>query len=596
MPSNNNDRPVLSASQTPNTPATSSIDDFLQISDAARANIGEETINDLMRFVDQAGYTQTSGSFRITEGGIEMASVPRQSINNQTNIYIGSLGDEIVEGNLRRPGTRYGYAKGSAGPNAPSGIEGTAGIKEGFGTKGNIVMTQNLPEGLGPRSGYARVGGLVGNIAHELTHIADSEAGLSSGQLRSINSNINQTAISIHDSINLAREEFEKGNYRSIDEAMRASGVLEAHQEFGRAVGTVESLADTGKISSLRRVTEQDPELGRRLGFSSISNVVDSVVKEGELASAYTRGGFRDATVHAGTLKLLQEAGVSQELIDEINHSSRVIASATYASRTGGVESEALDQGLETQARRSYLEAEGLTDEQKVQYGRLFDEEYQSQKVKGRFNIDVLDDISEAAEKLESERPKLNIEAPIDKPLLDTEVSARVTGDIPSFEDAPLMPSDEDFARYSGFDEDMVNSFDPNENVIEYEDPAPKPKKRPILKVGEKTEMKGPARKSKTKPGAKAGATVTAESSSFPSAQSVAQRASASRATRRGVVNGNLASAAVASGTKGSNNLRVAAAGAAIGIGAYGINKLRSMGKDDAEYARMLEMQRHYRR
>lgn len=197
------------------------------------------------------------------------------------------------------------------------------------------------------------------------------------------------------------------------------------------------------------------------------------------------------------------------------------------------------------------------------------------------------------------------------KPLSDTEVSAKIVGDVPGPEDIPPMPTDDDFARYSGFDEDMVDSFDPNENVIQYEEPTSKPKKKPILKVGEETEMRGPARKPKAKPDttpsarvATAGGEAVAEATQRAprpkptpeAAEAAARRAAASRATRRGVVDGASTSAAVASGTKGSNNLRVAAAGAAIGIGAYGINKLRSMGKDDAEYARMLEMQRHYRR
>jgi hypothetical protein len=409
MPSNPRSRPVINIGQNrmapappgngpllpphPKAPRTLPIDDFIQISDAARANMGEEVVTDLASFMDKAGYTQTSGSFRITEGGIEMASVPRQSVNAQANVYIGSMGDEIVEGNLRREGTQYGYAGGTASRVAPSGIEGTAGINQGPGVKGNVVMTQNLPEGLGPNSGNARVGKLVGTISHELTHIADMEAGLNPGELRSINSNINKTALSIHESINVARQEFEKGNYGSIDEAMRASGVLEAHQEFGRALGTFESLADTGKVSAVRRVVEQDPELGGRIGFSSVSDIADSVVGDGDLASAYAKGGFRDATGHAGTQRLLEEAGVSQELIDEINHSTRVISSATYAARTGGVESQTLEEGLELQGRRSYLDAENLSEEKKIQYGRLYDEEYQAQRAKGRFNIDVVDDV-----------------------------------------------------------------------------------------------------------------------------------------------------------------------------------------------------------
>ena len=180
--------------------------------------------------------------------------------------------------------------------------------------------------------------------------------------------------------------------------------------------------------------------------------------------------------------------------------------------------------------------------------------------------------------------------------LSDDEITARITGQSINPDDIPPMPTDEDFARYSSFDDDIIDSFDPNENIIDYEQPAAKSKPKPIISVGEQTEMQGPARKTKAKTGARATATVTSAPSNLPSAQSIAQQAATSRATRRGVVNGNLTSAAVASGTKGSNNLRVAAAGAAIGIGAYGINKLRAMGKDDAEYARMLEMQRHYRR
>jgi hypothetical protein len=193
----------------------------------------------------------------------------------------------------------------------------------------------------------------------------------------------------------------------------------------------------------------------------------------------------------------------------------------------------------------------------------------------------------------------------------DDEISARVTGQRIGPEDIPPMPTDEDFARFAGIDEDFIESVK-NMDTPELTERARERfdqegrrrsgtpyKKEPILKVGEQTEMQGPTRKPKAKPDTTPSATVSTDPPrAMPTpqeAQDAARRAATSRATRRGIQDGSVTSAAVASGTKGSNNLRIAAAGAAIGIGAYGINKLRGMGKDDVEYARMLEMQRHYR-
>lgn len=65
-----------------------------------------------------------------------------------------------------------------------------------------------------------------------------------------------------------------------------------------------------------------------------------------------------------------------------------------------------------------------------------------------------------------------------------------------------------------------------------------------------------------------------------------------SNATKRGLSNSSNASAAVASGAKGSNNLRLAAIGAAVGLGAYGVNKYRNDQIDELEYQKRIEMSR----
>lgn len=118
--------------------------------------------------------------------------------------------------------------------------------------------------------------------------------------------------------------------------------------------------------------------------------------------------------------------------------------------------------------------------------------------------------------------------------------------------------------------------------------------KGPIINVGEQTEMKGPTTRPKVKPDTTPSARVSATSRQTPTGAT--QRPTVSRATRRGVADGASASAAVASGVKGSNNLRIAGAGAILGVAGYGISRLRGKNRDDAEYARMVEMQRHYRR
>jgi len=205
----------------------------------------------------------------------------------------------------------------------------------------------------------------------------------------------------------------------------------------------------------------------------------------------------------------------------------------------------------------------------------------------------------------------------------DDEISARVTGQKIGPEDIPPMPTDDDFARFAGTDEDFVESVK-NMDTPELTERARERfdqegrrrsgtpyKKEPVIKIGETVELSGPERKTKAKPVDTPAARVTQAGKDAivdatqraprpkptpAAAQAAAKKAAASRATRSGVQDGARMSSAVASGIRGSNNLRVAAAGAAIGVGAYAMNKLRSMGKDDVEYARMLEMQRHYRR
>lgn len=58
-----------------------------------------------------------------------------------------------------------------------------------------------------------------------------------------------------------------------------------------------------------------------------------------------------------------------------------------------------------------------------------------------------------------------------------------------------------------------------------------------------------------------------------------------SRTTQRGMQLSSRASSAVASGAKGSRNLRIAAATAAVGLGAYGVNRVRGRSRNE-EYRR----------
>jgi len=446
MPSNPRGRPVIFTGQnrmapavprpsmlppSPKSPRTLPVDDFIQISDAARGAVGEEVITDLSSFIESAGFTQTTGSFRITEGGVEMASVPRQSINGQVNVYIGSMGDEIVDKNLVRP--NYTALGISTGQRTPEGIQGTAGIVEGAGKRN--VVTRVGEKGDSPIK-------MLGTIAHELTHEVDRDE---TGRLRSVSGHGPKKSIA--NRVAEASEAYRSGAYSSFDEAFRAVGGMKAAGEAGREFATKESLADTGKISGYRRVIEDNPELARGLGITDegriqyasmgidedrtlLGDVVDrftgNKARRGDsssLTSGYAAGEFADVT--KGRIggfdeyeykKIFTEAGIeveddfvythenvikklggSDELLKEIDTTHRVIAAATYSARIGGagqdtVEGRILAETSEVRARTSYKKVGDLTDEEKIKYEAMFDEVREQELPKGRFNVDVVDD------------------------------------------------------------------------------------------------------------------------------------------------------------------------------------------------------------
>lgn len=444
MPSNPRNRPVISTGQnrmapspsgrapmlppSPSSPRTLPIDDFIQISDAARSTVGEEVITDLSSFIESAGFTQTTGSFRITEGGVEMASIPRESINRQVNVYVGSMGDEIVDKNLVRP--NYTALGVSTGQKTPEGIAGTAGIVEGAG-KRNIVTR------VGEKGDSSLK--MLGTVAHELTHEIDRDE---IGRLRSVSDQAPKKSIA--NRVAEASEAHRAGAFSSFDEAFRAVGGMEAVGGAGRELATMESLADTGKISGYRRVIEDNPELARRLGITDegriqyasmgidedrtlLGDVVDRFTGNralrndpSSLTTAYAAGEFSDVT--KGRIggfdeyeyrKLFSEAGIeveddfvyshenvikklggSDELLREIDTTHRVTAAATYSARIGGagqdtVEGRLLAETSEVRARTSYKKVGDLTDEEKIKYEAMFNEVREQELPKGRFDVEV---------------------------------------------------------------------------------------------------------------------------------------------------------------------------------------------------------------
>jgi hypothetical protein len=398
----------------PKSPRTLPIDDFIQISKAARSEMGEEVVTDLISFMDKAGYTQTTGSFRITEGGIEMASVPRQSINGQVNIYIGSIGDSIIEENLKKnDGTYYAGVQKSAG--RTNGISGTSGIVR---AKGTIADTVNLAQ-----KNTGRVGGVV---SHEITHAIDKTAGYASGY-DFAGSGINPR---MEKGLQKVRELITNKEL-SPDEAFRQSGIMEAMEDWARGYGSSEALADTGKVSSLKRVSEADPELARRIGLDDSGefrlplkmdlddsgklvtteqttkrtfglDILDKFIgnqlydKETSLGSGYSAGEMESTWerfpgyehTYRNELKKL---GVSDEVLEESAQRQKAVAAANYAARVGGIGPEeellfeiAAEKRGKSRITKSY--PRNFLEE-------LYDEEYKRQRVKGRFNIEIVDDV-----------------------------------------------------------------------------------------------------------------------------------------------------------------------------------------------------------
>lgn len=467
MPSNPRNRPVISTGQnrmapspsgrapmlppSPSSPRTLPIDDFIQISDAARANMGEEVVTDLQSFMDRAGYTQTTGSFRITEGGVEMASVPRQSINGQVNVYVGSMGDEVVEANLARGGMGTGeasYAGGvQLGARSAKGIEGTAGINRGTGQVADVVQRVESNWDGSLSGGKPK---LFGTMSHEITHATDMVAGGYFTDIRNgyatglANPRISQD---ISESMGFFHKLIEEGV--SPDQAFEMSRISESVEAYSSVYGSSEALADTGQISALRRVAENDPELARRLGLDDASeftmkgqtrqrtlkldildkSVGNKVMSDESIASAYTLGGFKSGFDMYGLTETLREAGVSEELLEESSARQRVISAATYAARVGGFEEgseelELLDNAAKNRGSYTLREEYVKKQQGKLELGTkkildetedffeaqekmklfteelekenplqdLYDEVYERERAKGRFNVDVVDD------------------------------------------------------------------------------------------------------------------------------------------------------------------------------------------------------------
>ena len=436
MPSNPRSRPSFNVGQNrmapappgnrpllpphPKAPRTLPIDDFIQVSDAARAEMGEEVITDLSSFLDRAGFTQTSGSFRITEGGVELASVPRQSINGQINVYIGSKSDDIVKEELTR-GSSMAYGT-ALGEKAPRGIESTAGISEGAGKKNIVARTVDLTSEESSQSSLKS----LGIITHELTHEVDRAAGGATESFASIQGKT--LYFSIEGQVNAAKKAVERGEFATFDEAFRGLGdgsIFDEISEAGRRLGTVEALGDTGQISAFRRAIDQDPEMVRRLGISDsgratystlgidqertlMSDVVDrysgkqASARSDSLTSSYVLGDFGNAPTQKKSggstmADLMRQAGASDELIQEVDATYRVSATATYSARVGGVaqgsvEEEILAGSTEIRGRNSYKNR-GYSDELTGKMEGLYDRVREQELPKGRFDVEVVDDV-----------------------------------------------------------------------------------------------------------------------------------------------------------------------------------------------------------
>jgi hypothetical protein len=108
----------------------------------------------------------------------------------------------------------------------------------------------------------------------------------------------------------------------------------------------------------------------------------------------------------------------------------------------------------------------------------------------------------------------------------------------------------------------------------------------PVESFGEPLETPEPARVPRATVNTGTQSTQTTASGGMPS------RGTSSSTTRRGMQNAANASSAVASGLKGAKNLRLTAAAAAVGLGAYGVNKFRNRDVEKLEIQKRIEMDR----
>jgi len=557
------------------TPRTLSIDDFIQISHAARADIGEEVISDLSSFMDRAGYTQTTGSFRITQGGVEMASVPRKSITGQVNVYVGSMGDEMISKNLLTRGSDVLAVQMSA--LKAKGIEGTAGISVGKGELADIILNVHSKSRLP----------IFGTLSHELGHSLDRAAGeiLFSGLLtndtyehpilkllgteqvqNATGYRDSRTLLGILEGVDRFKDLLDEGV--SADEALKMSDLLRHYEYLAETHGASEALADTSNYSAIRRVAENNPELARRLGLDDtateftinfktykktlkmdiLSKLYDfSAIFDdgGSLSNAYTIGNFKPAIDTFGLIDFAKE-GVSQDLLNKIRLRHSIISAATYAARVGGfeegsdefeiIDSTARGAGqtfsrMEVMRQKFYESNKKLYEE--TEFYKLYEETYQRQRLKGRFNIDIIDDISDTR--------------------IEPEIVSTATEVIDEAKTIDVTGKDRVTARVI----DEAKTIDATG------------KDRVTARISSSPRRSPPAAK-------------------VPSLTKKASRSTASQMSRTQEIAG-----AVASGSKGSNNLRMLGIAAAVGVGATAYNKMKvRLSRSEQEERHRIQMQR----
>jgi hypothetical protein len=498
----------------PKSPRTLPIDDFIQISDAAKGIAGEGVITDLQSFMDATGYTSTSGSFRVTAGSVELASIPRQSINGQVNVYVGAVGERVIDKHL--PGTTVGMASPSVGVSFPE-LNETPGISPRSSGSSDILIKTSPDDVVEGRYMFNRQATV---LSHEIGHAIDfAGESITGSQLTSLKRASDKSS-DILDNVKELKRLIDSG--MDQEEALNQSGVRQSVFSYARGYGESEALADTSAVSSYRRLAENNPELARKMGLDDTGDftmfgetrqrtlsldVVDrfsgnrmgvetasqSVPQQEvnmKIGSGYTLGKFDDSMMQGrvDVAAQLRSAGVSDDLIEELSEQSKVVSAATYAARVGGFEegSEELEILGKSARARGKVSLSGANYDEQIQSAqeelaaaetdmqragkyageksrervekarqkverfetlrernsRLYDEVFEEEIVKGRYNIDVVDDVSEIVSEAKEEviRPRLDA-------LSDQEPRASVSARVSTAVDASLDDAAESVAR-----------------------------------------------------------------------------------------------------------------------------------------------------